>query len=128
MQKNTSNNILDSVSPRALDGNSVRLNTFEGGDHQLVKEQSSVSSCEKQDSHNQPINSHGNGTTIPKWELKFGSFGSLNEGNCSLGLGDTIAGTSVSSPGSPAVQNSKEVKGNQGRWVIIKSNTLRFVV
>lgn len=114
-QKNTSNNIVDSTSPRTLDVNSVRINTFEGGDHQLVKEQSSVSSCEKQDLHNQPINSNGNGTTITKWELKFGSFGSLAEGNCSLGPSDTIAGASVSSPASPAVQNSKEVKGNQGR-------------
>lgn len=112
VQKNTSNNIADSTSPR--DANSIRVNTFGGGDHQLVKEQSSVSSCEKQDLHNQPINSHGNGATIPKWELKFGSFGSLAEGNSSLGLG---VGAPVSSPSSLAVQNSKE--GNQGRWVII---------
>lgn len=121
VQKNTSNNIVDSTSPR--DANSIRINTFEGGDHQLVEEQSSVSSFGKQDLHNQPINSHGNGTTTRKWELKFGSFGSLAEGNSSLGLSDTIAGASVASPASPAVQNSKE--GNQGRWVIIKFNTLR---
>ncbi|KAK1364009.1 PAP/OAS1 substrate-binding domain superfamily protein [Heracleum sosnowskyi] len=105
VQKNTSNYIVDSTSPRTSDANSIRINTFEGGDHQLVKEQSLVSSSEKQDSHNQPINSHGNGITTPKWELKFGSFGSLAEGNCSLGLKDAIAGTSVSSPAS--VQNSE---------------------
>lgn len=114
VQKNTSNNIVDTISPKALDANSIRINTF-GGDHQLVKEQSLVSSSEKQDLHSQPINSHGNGTTIPKWELKFGSFGSLAESDCSLGLRDTIAGTSVSSPASPAGQTSKEVKGNRGR-------------
>ncbi|KAL8117392.1 hypothetical protein AgCh_015329 [Apium graveolens] len=100
VQKNTFNNIVDSTSPRTLDANSIRKNTFEGGDHQLVKEQSSVSSCEKQDLNSQPVNTHGNGTTIPKWELKFGSFGSL---------------ASVSSPASPAAQISKEVKAIQGR-------------
>lgn len=119
---------MDSTSPRTLDADSISIKSFEGGDHKQVKEQSLVSRCEKQDLHNQPINSYGNGTSISKWELKFGSFGSLAEGSVSLGLSDSIAGASVSSPVSRAVQNSKEVEGNEGRWVIIKLNTLTFVV
>lgn len=118
LQKYTSNNIVDSTSPRSLDANSIRIerkNLSEGGDYKRVKEQSSVLDCEKQDLHNQPIrDSYGDGISISKWELKFGSFGALTEGSCLLGLSDSI-GASASSPVSRAVQNSKEVKGNQGR-------------
>lgn len=126
VQKYTSNNIMDSTSPRTLDDNSTRINSF-GGNHKQVKEQSLVSSSEKQDLHNQLINSDGNGTSTSKWELKFGSFGSFEECSGSLGLSGSIAGASVSSAASPAVQNSK-VKGNQERWVMRKFSTLIFLV
>ncbi|KAL1809741.1 hypothetical protein ACET3Z_026731 [Daucus carota] len=104
-------NIVDSTSPRTLDANSVRTNSFEGGDQMSVKEQSSF---EKQDSPIQPVNSYGNGTSRANWELKFGSFGPLAEGS-SLGLSESVAGVSVSSPVSSAVRNSEDVEGNKER-------------
>lgn len=88
-----------------------------------VKEQSSF---EKQDSPNQPVNSYGNGTSRANWELKFGSFGPLAEGS-SLGLSESVAGVSVSSPVSSAVRNVEDVEGNKESYVLVWLGILLFI-